>query len=294
MRCLNLKITYECPNHCSFCLSSYLRDSAITIRSLKEAVIKGHARECDELVLSGGEPTLYPDYIKELVSLAESLGYKKYIIQTNGYGLSKDASLVSFLDEIGKAKDVCLSFSVHGHTAEKHNQLSRNSEAFTSLMDAINVISGTNCHIYTNTVVNSLNVDFLQNIATMLLPYKPDIMQFSMMHLKKKSELAVSLIDSVMAIKGLRMIVNLDTLKTEGIPFCLLHGMEQCVGESAWPTVLDLFNKDSVYISDFKQLDYGMRSKMELCEECIMNKICMGVWKEHFKEFSNMGIRPIA
>ena len=61
----------------------------------------------------------------------------------------------------------------------------------------------------------------------------------------------------------------------------------------------DKINDDSIindmndYMSDFKQLDYGMRSKMENCDKCIMNKICMGVWKEHFEEFSNMRIHAI-
>ena len=293
MHCLNLKITYDCTNHCSFCFSSYMKDTIISLESLKKAVLQGHRNECNELVLSGGEPTLYPKYIIELISLALTLGYKKYIIQTNGYGLSKYEELVSFLDHVAETTEICLSFSVHGHIADIHDDLSGNPNAFKNLIDAIDKVSKTHCKIYTNTVINARNLTHLNDVAALLVPYKPDIMQFSMLHLKEQSELSVSFEDSVQAIKKLKDIVSLDILKTEGVPYCLLHGMEPCVGESAWPTILDLYNRDNDYMSDFKQLDYGMRRKMESCDKCIMNKICMGVWKEHFEEFSNMGIHPI-
>ncbi len=293
MHCLNLKITYDCTNHCSFCFSSYMKGTRIPLESLKEAVLEGHRNGCNELVLSGGEPTLYPEYIMELISLALTLGYKKYIIQTNGYGLSGCEELVSFLDRVAETTEICLSFSVHGHIADIHDDLSGNPDAFRSLVDAIDKVSKTRCKIYTNTVINARNLTHLNDVAALLAPYKPDIMQFSMMHLKERGELSVSFEDSVQAIKKLKDTVSLDILKTEGVPYCLLHGMEPCVGESAWPAVLDLYNRDHDYMSDFKQLDHGMRSKMESCDKCIMDKICMGVWKEHFEEFSNMGIHPI-
>lgn len=270
-----------------------MKDIAIPFESLKEAVLQGHRNGCNELVLSGGEPTLYPEHIIELISLAVTLGYRKYIIQTNGYGLSKCEELVSFLDYVAETAEICLSFSVHGHIADVHDDLCGNPGAFNSLMDAIGKASRTHCKIYSNTVINARNLIHLNDVAMLLMPYKPDIMQFSMMHLKERTELSVSLENSVQAIKKLKDIVSLDVLKTEGVPYCLLHGMESCVGESEWPTVLDLYNKDNDYMSDFKQLDYGMRRKMENCDKCIMNKICMGVWKEHFEEFSNMGIHPI-
>ncbi len=270
-----------------------MKEISITIESMRDAVIKGRKNGCDELVLSGGEPTLYPEYIIDLISLANGLGYKKYIIQTNGYGIATSDRLVSFLDGIAGNSEICISFSVHGHVAALHDRISDTVGAFEYLMEAVEKISKTRCLIYTNTVINAYNINCLNNIASMLLPYNTRIMQFSMMHLKEKSPLYVSFADSVQAIRQLREIVSLDVLRTEGVPYCCLHGMEQCVGESAWPTVLDLYNKDNDYMSDFKQLEYGMRRKMDNCDKCILNDICMGVWTEHFDEFSSLGFHPI-
>ena len=60
-----------------------MKDVTIPLDGMMKAVLKGSEKGCDELVLSGGEPTLYPEFIIELISHAEAWGYKKYIIQTN-------------------------------------------------------------------------------------------------------------------------------------------------------------------------------------------------------------------
>ena len=293
MHCLNLKITYDCTNHCSFCFSSYMNNTSMTLDKLKHAVIQGHESDCNELVLSGGEPTLYPHYVMELLHVAKDLNYKKFIIQTNGYGLAINSDFVSLLDHMAKTSDVCLSFSVHGHNAALHDDLCGTPGAFRNLMDAMDRISETNCAIYTNTVTNAKNLLHLEDIAALLKPYTPEIMQFAVMHLNEKNELSVPLVATVKAIRKLAGVVDTHVLKTEGIPYCLLHGMESCVGESAWPSVLDLYNRPDNYLQDFKQTDYGMRRKLTNCNQCIFDKICMGVWKEHFEEFSSLNIHPI-
>ena len=270
-----------------------MKNKNIPLDELKNAVVKGRKNGCNELVLSGGEPTLYPNYITELIDLGKSLGYKKYIIQTNGYGLSQYDDLIAYIGNVAEEDDICISFSVHSHIASIHDDVSGNKGAFNNLSDAMNKIIKTNCKIYTNTVVNARNIDDLKDISAYLKKFNVSIMQFSIMHLKEENELSVSFTDAVKAIRELGCIVDNDILKTEGIPYCLLHGMEKCVGESAWPNSLDIYNETDNYLHDFKQLDYGMRKKMTSCDKCIMDKICMGVWKETYGEFSAMKIHPI-
>lgn len=266
----------------------------MSIEGMKDAIKKGFNNGCNELVISGGEPTNIPHAIMELMSLAEELGYKKYIIQTNGSGLSENNKLLCFLNSIAKDKEICISFSVHGSNCKIHDEMSRKSGAYNKLLKAINNVSKTNCKIYTNTVISSLNISNLKEIAYLLLPYNPKIIQFSMMHLPTPNELSVNLIDCIKAIRELKDIVDNDVLKTEGLTYCLLHGMEKCVGESCWPNRLDIYNKDNNYMECFNQLEHSMRSKLKCCADCIMDSICMGVWSEHLKEFSDLGIKPIA
>ena len=293
VHCLNLKVTYNCTNNCSFCFSSYLKNQNISLESLKKAVLQGKEEGCNELVLSGGEPTLVPDTLIELISLANENGYEFFIIQTNGVGLALNKKLINFLDAIGKSKNICISFSVHGHSEALHDELSGKKGAFSALEKALSNISKTSCGIYTNTVITSKNIMHLSEIADFISPFKPKIMQFAMLHLDSPNELTVSLLDCVKAVKELGKKINLDILKTEGIPYCLLRKMEKCVGESFWPNTLDLYNNDNQYLKDFKQIDFEMRKKKSDCKNCIFDEICMGVWKEHFEEFSKLGTKAV-
>ena len=295
MRCLNLKLTYKCSNRCSFCFSSHLADTEMSLNGLVSAVQSGYYRGCRGLVLSGGEPTLVPDAIMEIMTVAVKLGYRKFIIQTNGSGISCNSILCRFLTDFSALNnvDVCVSFSVHGPNAEIHDSMCRTREAFSKLLDAIKKIASTRCVIYTNTVVSRLNIDCLEEIAGMILPFSPKVLQFSIMHLPKPSELSTGLVETALAIRQLKDVVPIDTLRTEGIPYCLMHGMERCVGESYWPEELDLYNQNDSYKDNFKQLDSGMRWKSQACIKCVMNEMCMGIWKEHIEQFLEENIKPI-
>lgn len=294
MRCLNLKLTYACTNCCSFCFSSYLKDEVIGEAGLLREVEDGYRRGCRELVLSGGEPTLRPDVLRNVMEHADEVGYQKYIIQTNGSGFADHTDLIPMLKKFSEKTDVCISFSVHGHTAQIHDEMSQTSGAFEKLMRAIcRVQNETSCSIYTNTVMSRTNLPWLQDLALMLLTFQPEIMQFSMMHLKQPGPLSTGLLEAAGAVHTLDGFVDRSILRTEGIPYCLLHGMETCVGESYWPNTLDLYNRDSELMTDFDQLGHGMRWKQPNCQNCLMDEICMGIWREHEEEFSQLGVRPI-
>ena len=294
MHCLNLKITYRCTNQCSFCFSSYLKDEQISEEGLLSAIKRGREQGCNELVLSGGEPSVRPNVLCHTIEFAQNIGYSKFIIQSNGSGIATNQNLVKFLQNMSSSNDIVISFSVHGHNAEIHNKMSCSNGAFERLIKAMNIVKDqTECGIYTNTVISSLNILHLRDIAVMLNPFEPEIMQFAMMHLKEKSELSTGLVETAAAVRALKDIVSVEVLRTEGIPYCLLYGLEQCVGESYWPNQLDLYNRDAEYMRDFRQLDYGMRWKRADCHACIMNEVCMGIWQEHASEFEQSNVRPI-
>lgn len=294
MRCLNLKLTYACTNNCGFCFSSRLKDEAIGEAGILREVEDGYRRGCRELVLSGGEPTLRPDTLRAVLEHAGAAGYQKYIIQTNGSGFADNPDLVSMLGRFSERADVSVSFSVHGHTARIHDEMSRTPGTFEKLMRAIRrVRDETGCGVYTNTVMSRTNLPWLRELAAMLLPFQPEIMQFSMMHLKRPGPLSTGLLEAAGAVRALGGVVDRSVLRTEGIPYCLLYGMETCVGESYWPNTLDLYNRDGRLMTDFDQLGDGMRWKRPDCRDCLMDEICMGIWREHAEEFSRSDAGPI-
>ena len=101
---------------------------------LLREVEDGYRRGCRELVLSGGEPTLCLDTLHDVMRRADEVGYQKYIIQTNGSGFADCADLAPMIGEFARKADVAVSFSIHGHTAQIHDEMSRTPGAFEKLM----------------------------------------------------------------------------------------------------------------------------------------------------------------
>ena len=285
MRSLNAKLTYRCNNNCKFCFSSYLKDVQISLDALLKAVDYGYERGCRSLVLSGGEPTLLPDAMIKIIEHANKLGYESYTIQTNGSGLSEKNLLFHFLKNIADENRLSISFSIHGPNSHTHDAISSRSGAFDSLLQSIeNFSSSTKASIYTNSVISALNIKILHDIATLLSRYRIQLMQFAVMHSEQTDDLSVGLFSSANAVHTLTEIVPRHVLRTEGIPYCMMYGYEECVGESYWPANLDLFNKDNEYMCDFDQSSSGMRKKASFCSQCVMNEICVGSWTEHYEE----------
>ena len=294
MRCLNLKVTYECSNRCSFCFSSYLNDCAISEYDLTKTLVEGRQKGCEGIVFSGGEPTLSRSLVN-LLKLSKELNYKKCIIQTNGKGLVDDGcDLVQYLHKYSQKIDSSISFSIHGSTQEIHEKMTGTIGSFECLMSAIKNIYRTSCSIYTNTVISNINKSDLIAIIELIMPYNPTIMQFAVMHIQSGgNSLAPALIDSLKAILALKGRIKEDVLRTEGIPYCLMRSMEACVGESYWPTTLDICNSTEKYFENFDQLASGMRYKPAQCQECIFDKLCKGIWYEHREEFDSLNVLPI-
>lgn len=293
MQCLNVKLTYDCSNECSYCFSKNMKNIKIDIQKLKKTILEAYKNNCRGLIISGGEPTLYKENLKEIIEFSYQIGYQKYILQTNGYGFSEDRELLEFIDKFSYKVDMAISFSVIGPTSKEHDKVTQTNGSYEKLMKSIENISKTNCTIYTNTVISTLNYNKLEDIINLILPFNPEVMQFSIMHTESDNPLSLGLYKSVEAIGKIKGKISKNILRTEGVPYCLMKGYEICVGESYWPSRLDLCNHNDDYKADFSQLECGMRWKNSMCCQCIFDDICHGVWYEQKKEFMDLNILPI-
>ncbi|MEI0796958.1 radical SAM protein [Brachyspira intermedia] len=295
MHCLNVKVTYQCCNKCSYCFSNSYKNINISLEELKYAVSNGYDRGCRSIILSGGEPTYDEDKLISILNYAVEIGYEKFIIQSNGYGLIDiDSELFKLIKTISDNYNFSISFSVLGASADTHNKSTGNNDSFYRLMKSIeNIALYTNANIYTNTVISSLNINELKDIIDMVIPFNPTIMQFSVMHIEDDNKYSVGLLETVKAINSIKNYISHDILRTEGIPYCLMRGIEKCVGESYWPSEIDLFNSKEENIFNYNQVNCGMRFKADFCKDCIFYDICNGVWKENKLEFLSLVSRAI-
>ncbi|MEO5729837.1 MAG: radical SAM protein, partial [Byssovorax sp.] len=79
-----VRLSYDCNNHCTFCLDSNAHDG--TMRStldIKVQIVEGRKKGAERLILSGGEPTMHPNFL-DFVRLGKKAGYPKVQTVTNG------------------------------------------------------------------------------------------------------------------------------------------------------------------------------------------------------------------
>ncbi len=114
-----VRLSYDCNNHCTFCLDSDAHNGTMrSTQDIKVQIVEGRKRGSERLILSGGEPTMHPNFL-DFVKLGRRAGYRKVQTVTNGrmfkYPEFLNRAADNGLDEI--------TFSLHGHTAKLHDAL---------------------------------------------------------------------------------------------------------------------------------------------------------------------------
>ena len=115
-----IRLTAQCNNRCTFCLDSGAHNGTnVPPLEVKAQIIDGRRkRGATRLILSGGEPTIHPQYV-EFIALGRRLGYRRIQTVTNG-------RMFAYPDFLKRCLDAGLdeiTFSLHGPNARIHDAL---------------------------------------------------------------------------------------------------------------------------------------------------------------------------
>ena len=128
-----VRLTSLCNNRCLFCLDSAMHDGTYGVRSDIEREIRaGRDEGATRLILSGGEPTIHPDFVA-FVALGREVGYRKIQTVTNG----RMFVYPGFLERCVDAGLSEITFSIHGHEARVHDALVGVKGAFREEVSAL-------------------------------------------------------------------------------------------------------------------------------------------------------------
>src|SRR5690348_5260401 len=59
-----VRLTFDCNNHCVFCLDTLTHDGVMRDKDeVKAQILDGRKAGATRLILSGGEPTMHPNYL---------------------------------------------------------------------------------------------------------------------------------------------------------------------------------------------------------------------------------------
>lgn len=292
----DIKVGFACNNRCVFCAQGHKRLGCAHVPFAELVARLKLARETsDELVLTGGEPTLHPELIA-LVSEAKAMGYRSIQVQTNGRRLAYGPFLRALID----AGVTEVSPALHGPSAPVHESLTRAEGSFAQTVAGIRLAVRHGLPVVTNSVVVRANVRHLVSLVALLGSLGVKHAQLAFVHpvgtawelfdqvVPRLSELAgpVRLAHATAMRLGMRLV-------TEAVPLCFLPGMQELAIESQIPdtTVIDW---------DGQPFDYSAWRPVQgkahgpPCERCRVRDRCEGPWREYADRFGWDEFRPIA
>ena len=173
-----VRLTRACNNRCLFCLDAEAQNgAALPLAEIRADLEAGRREGCRRAVLSGGEPTLHPEFVR-IVALARRLGYEHVQAITNG----RRFCYPEFLRAAVKAGLKELTFSVHGATAEVHDALTGVRGSFAQALAGLaNALATPGLIVSSDVVVNRLNAGSLLSVVELL--YSRGVREYDLLNL---------------------------------------------------------------------------------------------------------------
>ena len=134
-RNVEINIGKACNNRCVFCMDGMPKRedrSYLDYEVMKQELEEWHASGHRSVGFLGGEPTTYPKIV-QAVAYARELGFTRIAIATNATKLR----LTHFTDKLVEAGLTRVTISMHGHTAELEDRLTRVPGNFDKKVTAI-------------------------------------------------------------------------------------------------------------------------------------------------------------
>jgi len=299
MRRIDIKVGFQCNNHCIFCVQGNKREKYAdkTTEEIKK-ILKESKGRAEGVVFTGGEPTFRHKELLIWVKYAKELGYKPIQIQTN-------ARMFSYLDyckAMIKAGATEFSPALHASTAKIHDYLTRSPGSWRQTTQGIKNLRSLGQYILTNSVITKLNYKDLPNLAKLFVKLKVDQFQFAFIHINQIILNDKNLINEIVpkksevipyVKKGLQIGVDAGVkVMTEAIPYCFMQGYEKYIAERMIPEA-------DVFDANFQIKDYSKYRKTQgktlgpNCNKCKYFKICEGPWKEYPEIFGWEEFKPV-
>lgn len=173
-----VRLSYDCNNRCTFCLDSDAHNGTMrATQDIKVQIIEGRRRGAERLILSGGEPTMHPNFL-DFVKLGKLAGYRKVQTVTNGR-MFRYAEFTSKAANNGLGE---ITFSLHGHTAKLHDALVGTPGAFEEEVAGLKMALAAKAFIINiDIVINKQNVRFLPEMLETFIGW--GVKEFDLLHI---------------------------------------------------------------------------------------------------------------
>ena len=179
-----VRLTAACNSRCIFCLDVEAQDGKLLpFEDIQVEIDRGRAdKDATRLVISGGEASIHPRF-HDAIRYGRKAGYTWIQTVTNGQKLADrqffSEAMDAGLDEI--------TFSLHGHTAELHDRLTRTKNGFANLMKAmLRAVRDGRPVVNVDVCINRQNVEHLEAIVALCA--RIGVREFDLLHVIPQGE----------------------------------------------------------------------------------------------------------
>ena len=283
---LTIETGVLCNNRCVFCYQKGLRaisrgaEQLLPYEEVCARIRFGVEASFDELSLTGGEPTIRPDFL-DIVRYARAQGMRRVAVTTNGARLARP----DFFAAAVEAGLTSMGVSVHGPTPEEHDAITGRPGSFAKALRAIwhavcTQGSSREVQVNTVTVVSRLNkdrilalADVLYAVGVRLMVLQPVIVSKS--NFEEASRIRLDLPELVEAVRAVarRGAERGFKVKLFNLPPCLfsdvLGGIEIEHYERA--TVREHVGTDNLALEEPGCV------RLDACAQCAVKSVCPGL-----------------
>lgn len=300
----DFKVGYSCNNDCLHCVNGDMlprmsllsKPLDLTTFECLETISQIKRLGADKIVITGGEPTIRPDFVRILESCSD-MGLR-IELQTNGRAFAD----FRLCEEIERMRNITwINVAVHGDQ-EIHDTITRRQGSFSETFEGIRNLVRIDKRVSGKIVMSQLNVHNLVTILEILHSLGVKRAGFAFPHaLGNAREHFATIMPRYSALRpvllklvSLAAQLNL-SIKFEAVPFCVISEHPECVGEIR--TIngpKELFKPVHETIRDWSAIRPAIKGKGSRCRQCCYDRVCEGPWKEYLDHFGDDELNPVS
>lgn len=302
--------TYRCNNNCRFCNQQDVRNrEPKNTDELKLEMVNARKRGSTYLEMIGGEIAIRDDFI-ELIKFAKNLDFETIMIATNGRMFSYE----EYAFEAINAGLNSMVFSIHGHTPDLHDHLTRAPGSFKQLHQGFKNIKKAikkfdkKVHLGSNTTIVNANYKKLPEIGRHIKELGIRSSEFIFVDCNEGGaynnfdELVPKISEAAPYIRECLDLVNVKNNSNINwdvryVPLCYFQDHLNRISElreiSTFRTEQIGREKQSSGYNYQEKRKNIARIRPEKCKECVLYDCCEGIWREYYERFGDEELTPI-
>jgi len=250
------------------------------IDSLKERISRIKLID-DKIILTGGEPTIHPDFLKLLSFIRKKFPPTTIELDTNG----RRFCYSSFAKKVLSFNNINIYTSLHGFNAKTHDAITRTPGSFLQTVEGIkNILKykhlGLN-ELELRIIITKLTYQYIEKILKFIKEKFPQVNRIVVIFMEMEGQAGDNL-----KIVGLthsqfqkfipkiaKWIPKFKEFRFYHFPLCTI---DYSLWKYAWRT---LPNHEVTFLPK--------------CKNCLYKKYCLGIHKEYIKKVGVKEFKPI-